>query len=88
MAERSYGAFSHSVELPAGVGPEDVTASLAKGVLTVAVPKPAQAKQITIKPPPDQGPPIPVPAATGWRATLSRRRSGLPVGHPCLSLLP
>jgi HSP20 family protein len=44
MVERSYGAFSRSVELPAGVKPEDVTASLAKGVLTVTVPKPAQAR--------------------------------------------
>ena len=44
VVERSYGAFSRSVELPAGVKPEDVTASLANGVLTVTVPKPAQAK--------------------------------------------
>jgi HSP20 family protein len=51
LIERSYGAFSRSVELPAGVNPDAIKASLAKGVLKVSVPKPApaQTKKIDIK---------------------------------------
>lgn len=51
LVERSYGSFSRSVELPAGVKVEDITAEIANGVLTVTVQKPApkQAKQIEIK---------------------------------------
>lgn len=51
LIERSYGSFSRSVELPAGVKVEDITAEIANGVLKVTVPKPApkQAKQIDIK---------------------------------------
>jgi HSP20 family protein len=44
VMERSYGAFSRSIELPEGVKPEDVKASMAKGVLTVTLPKPQEAK--------------------------------------------
>jgi HSP20 family protein len=43
LVERSYGAFSRSIELPEGVKPEDIKASMSKGVLTVTLPKPAQA---------------------------------------------
>lgn len=51
LVERSYGAFSRSVELPAGVKVEDISAEIANGVLKVTVPKPApkQTKQIEIK---------------------------------------
>ena len=51
LVERSFGSFSRSIELPAGVKPEDVTAEIAKGVLKVTVKKPAprQSKQIEIK---------------------------------------
>lgn len=51
LVERSYGSFSRSVELPAGVKAEDITAEIANGVLKVTVQKPApkQAKQIEIK---------------------------------------
>jgi HSP20 family protein len=51
LVERSYGSFSRSVELPAGVKLEDITAEIANGVLKVTVPKPApkQVKQIEIK---------------------------------------
>ena len=51
LVERSYGSFSRSVELPAGVKTEDITAKIANGVLTVTVQKPApkQTKQIEIK---------------------------------------
>lgn len=54
IVERSYGAFSRSIELPPGIGPDDIKASMAKGVLTVTLPKPAQAKpeakKIEVKP--------------------------------------
>ncbi|MCP4616981.1 MAG: Hsp20/alpha crystallin family protein [Bradyrhizobium sp.] len=51
LVERSFGSFARSVELPAGVKPEDITAEIAKGVLKVSVKKPApkQSKQIEIK---------------------------------------
>lgn len=51
LVERSYGSFSRSVELPAGVKVEDIAAEIANGVLKVTVQKPApkQARQIEIK---------------------------------------
>jgi HSP20 family protein len=51
MVERSYGAFERSIELPEGVDADMIKASIAKGVLTVTVPKPApaQAKKIEVK---------------------------------------
>jgi HSP20 family protein len=53
VVERSYGAFSRSVQLPAGVKPEDIRASLSKGLLKVTLPKPVQmeasAKKIEVK---------------------------------------
>jgi HSP20 family protein len=44
IVERSYGAFARTVELPDGVDPDAIKASIAKGVLKVTVPKPAPAK--------------------------------------------
>ena len=51
LIERSYGSFSRTLELPAGVDPNAIKASIAKGVLTVTVPKPAPAvaKKIEVK---------------------------------------
>ena len=51
LVERSFGSFARSVELPAGVQPENITAEIANGVLKVTVQKPApkQSKQIEIK---------------------------------------
>lgn len=51
LVERSYGSFSRSVELPAGVKVEDISAEIANGLLKVTVQKPApkQTKQIEIK---------------------------------------
>jgi HSP20 family protein len=51
LVERSYGAFSRSIELPAGIDSNSIKASIAKGVLTVVVPKPApaQVKKIEVK---------------------------------------
>lgn len=51
LVERSYGSFSRTLELPAGVDPDAIKASIAKGVLKVTVPKPAPAsvKKIDVK---------------------------------------
>ena len=52
ITERSYGAFSRSIALPAGIDPATIKATVSKGVLKVVVPKPASAKaaKIEIKP--------------------------------------
>lgn len=51
--ERRYGAFSRSVRLPFEAGEQDVSAEYDKGVLTVRIPKPAEAqnkvKRIEVK---------------------------------------
>jgi HSP20 family protein len=51
LLERSYGSFSRAIELPSGVDPASVKATLTKGVLTVTVPKPAPSvtKKIEVK---------------------------------------
>lgn len=50
--ERSYGSFRRSIALPAEVEPEQVKATFRKGVLTVTLPKTAEAqkqrKKITV----------------------------------------
>ncbi len=48
LMERSYGAFSRSIELPYAVKPESVRASFEDGVLTLTLPKDA-AQQRTQK---------------------------------------
>ena len=45
LAERSYGSFQRSFRLPDNVDDKKITAEVAKGVLTVKVPKTAPAKQ-------------------------------------------
>jgi len=51
LVERSYGSFLRTLELPEGVDPNGIKATIAKGVLKVTVPKPApaQAKKIDVK---------------------------------------
>jgi len=49
LSERSYGAFRRSFVLPESVDSDKIVASVAKGVLTVAVPKAAAAKPKTIE---------------------------------------
>ena len=51
ILERSYGAFSRTVELPDGANPDVIRATINKGVLEVTVPKPAsaQVKKIEVK---------------------------------------
>jgi HSP20 family protein len=51
LVERSYGSFERSLALPEGVNADAIKASIAKGVLTVTVPKPvpAQVKKVEVK---------------------------------------
>jgi HSP20 family protein len=42
--ERSYGSFSRSFTLPAGVKAEDINASFKDGVLEITLPKAEEAK--------------------------------------------
>jgi HSP20 family protein len=46
--ERSYGSFSRSFRLPAGVETEKVTAGFKDGVLTITLPKSERAKSTSI----------------------------------------
>jgi len=54
VSERSYGSFFRSLELPAGIDADKISANCAKGVLKVTLPKLAgaqtKAKKIEIKP--------------------------------------
>jgi HSP20 family protein len=45
ITERAYGAFQRSFRLPEDVDRDAITAALAKGVLTITLPKTAQAQQ-------------------------------------------
>jgi HSP20 family protein len=51
LVERSYGSFARTLELPEGVNPDAIKATIDKGVLKVTVPKPApaQVKKIDVK---------------------------------------
>jgi len=49
MIERSYGSFARSLRLPPGIDPSQVNATFDRGVLTVALPKPAEVQQRTRK---------------------------------------
>ncbi|HVM99164.1 MAG TPA: Hsp20/alpha crystallin family protein [Caulobacteraceae bacterium] len=42
FVERSYGSFSRSIGLPSGVTPDQIKATMSKGVLKVTVPMPAK----------------------------------------------
>lgn len=48
LVERSYGAFTRTVELPATVAADKVKAVFKNGVLTIALPKTEEAKQKSI----------------------------------------
>ncbi len=45
VSERAYGSFQRSFTLPDGVDADKIVADLAKGVLTVTLPKTAQAQK-------------------------------------------
>jgi HSP20 family protein len=51
LFERSYGAFSRTLQLPSGVNADTIKASMSNGVLKVTVPKPvpAQTRKVEVK---------------------------------------
>src|SRR6195256_4529970 len=51
LSERSYGVFLRVLQLPAGVDPSSVQATMSNGVLKVTIPKPAKSapKKIEVK---------------------------------------
>ena len=51
LAERSYGVFYRVFQLPPGVDPSGIKATMANGVLTLTIPKPAksQPQKIEVK---------------------------------------
>jgi HSP20 family protein len=51
LSERAYGVFYRALQLPSGIDPASVQATMAKGVLKITIPKPArsQAKKIEVK---------------------------------------
>jgi HSP20 family protein len=51
LTERLYGSFYRAIELPAGVDPSRIEASMSSGVLKVTIPKPARSEtqKITVK---------------------------------------
>lgn len=49
LVERSYGSFARSIRIPFAVDQEKVDASFDKGVLTITLPKPPDAQQLTKK---------------------------------------
>lgn len=52
FVERSYGRFSRRLQVPAGIDPKSVKATMAKGVLSISLARPATAAatKIPVKP--------------------------------------
>src|SRR3979490_944531 len=57
LSERSYGVFLRVLQLPAGVDPSSVQATISNGALKVTIPKPAKSepKKIEVKEEAKQG---------------------------------
>jgi HSP20 family protein len=51
LSERSYGVFYRVLQLPPGIDPSSIQATMANGILKVTIPKPAKAepKKIEVK---------------------------------------
>src|SRR6202047_1809859 len=51
LSERSYGVFYRVLQLPPGVDPSSIQATMSNGVLKIAIPKPAKSepKKIEVK---------------------------------------
>ena len=51
LSERSYGVFLRVLQLPAGIDPSSVQATMSNGVLKIVIPKPAKSepKKIEVK---------------------------------------
>ena len=57
LSERSYGVFLRVLQLPPGIDPSSVQATMSNGVLKIAIPKPAKSepKKIEVKEEAKQG---------------------------------
>ena len=51
VAERGYGVFLRGIQLPSGIDPSSIEATMSKGVLRITIPKPekAEPKKIEVK---------------------------------------
>jgi HSP20 family protein len=49
VTERSYGVFFRAIQLPAGVDPASIQATMSNGVLKITIPKPAKSEPKKIK---------------------------------------
>ena len=49
VAERTYGAFYRVIQLPPGIDPSTVQATMSKGVLKITIPKPKQSTAAKIE---------------------------------------
>jgi len=49
LIERDFGSFSRSIELPEGVAPDKIRATLSRGLLTVTIPNPTKPEPRTIQ---------------------------------------
>jgi HSP20 family protein len=51
VTERGYGVFVRAIQLPAGVDPSSIQATMSNGVLKITIPKPAKSepKKIEVK---------------------------------------
>ena len=51
LSERSYGVFVRVLQLPPGIDPSSVQATMSNGILKLTIPKPAQSepKKIEVK---------------------------------------
>jgi HSP20 family protein len=56
VTERGYGVFYRAIQLPPGIDPSQIQATMSNGILKITIPKPAQneAKKIEVKDEPKQ----------------------------------
>src|SRR3981189_3992384 len=56
-SERSYGVFMRVLQLPSGIDPSSVQATMSNGILKITIPKPAKSepKKIEVKEPSEAG---------------------------------
>jgi HSP20 family protein len=56
LSERSYGVFLRVLQLPPGIDPSSVQATMSNGILKITIPKPAkpEPKKIEVKEPTDE----------------------------------
>jgi HSP20 family protein len=57
LSERSYGVFLRVLQLPSGIDPSNVQATMSNGILKITIPKPAKSepKKIEVKEPSEAG---------------------------------